>query len=127
MDIGTVKIARRDGAEHVFRLGTTEICKVEEDLNVSIGDIFDDLRRRKVRLITLRAFVMHASVPTLDERKAADLIDEVGALPIMDVLTDAIIATFNAARRKKEDGTTTNANPTPPPGSSVSRRRSKSV
>lgn len=125
MDIGTTKIARRDGSEHVFRLGTTEICKVEEELNVSITEIFDDLRRRKVRLITLRAFVMYASVPALDAQKAAALIDEVGALPITDVLTDAIIATFNAARRTNTDGKEAPANPTAPSsGSKGSRRRS---
>ncbi len=89
-----------------FRLGTGAICHLEEKLNLDIMELFKTFQSGRVKVSTIRAFVIAGSVdkPDFDmtEAEANDLIDDVGVMPLVDLFTDSILATFNAREDKKK-------------------------
>lgn len=87
-------------------MGTGAICHLEEKLNLDIMELFKTFQSGRVKVSTIRAFVIAGSVekPDFDmtEAEANNLIDDVGVMPLVDLFTDSILATFNAREDKKK-------------------------
>lgn len=98
-----VAVTLSDGSEHKFRMGTAAICKIEEKLNVEVLELFNQLQKSKIRLGAVREFVKASSVtdPDMDDDAACALMDDVGVIPLLNAMTDSILATFNIPEEKK--------------------------
>lgn len=110
---GEVELKRADGSLHVLKLGTAAICRFEELTGKSIFAVLPELQSRQFQLRDIRAFVLASSVgeKPLEEAAANELIDELGVLPVVDAMTDSIIASFKA--RRKGNGAATENPQTP--------------
>ena len=81
---GEVKLERDNGDVVVLKFGTNAICKIEEELNKSLGEILDDLKGNeeggsKISMRTLRTMVrMSIQGDHMSPDDVGDLIDEVG-------------------------------------------------
>lgn len=115
---GEIEAKGHDGTAYLFKLGSNAICILEEKLDRPVLALFEDLQRGKVRMTTLREFVKATSIgrsEPMNNEEASACIDNVGVLPLLDVMTDSLTQTFNPpaedkanpptpARRAKQHG-----------------------
>ena len=96
-----VEVKGADGSSYVFRLGSGAICQLEESLNMEIMAIFSQIQEKTIRLTTVREFTKASCISAKDmtNEQANDLIDDVGVMPLLDAMTDSIIATFNIPKK----------------------------
>lgn len=84
------------GETYIMRLGTNQICELEDDLKMGINQIVERLNDpERMELKFMRALVFHAVIwgkPATKE-DAGDLIDAVG----MEVIANKVGESFAAA------------------------------
>lgn len=80
-----------DGTSYALRLGTNQLCQIEETTKKSWGDIlYHDLNPVHLNLTTLRAIVQIASITPLTTEQAGDLLDVVGFNGLTEEIRNAI-------------------------------------
>ena len=112
------------GTVYRFRLGTGALCQLEETLDLDVMQLFEKLQKGGIRLGMVREFVKAAAVdpPATTNEAAADLIDELGVMPVLDAMTDSILLTFNIPATPPAAGN--GASPSPP-GPPVDKKRAR--
>jgi hypothetical protein len=111
----------------VFRLGSGAICQLEESLNLDVMELFEQLQKGKVRLGTIREFVKASAVDPkdMDNEQANDCIDDCGVMPLLNAMTDSILATFNIKTDDKDKKNPQKPVPVEQAGSGSSSARQK--
>lgn len=102
---GEVEVRGSDGVTRTFRLGSGAICHLEEALNLDVMELFRQLQSGKMRLSMIREFIKASSLDKPDmsmtNEEAHQVIDACGVLPLIDAMTDSILATFNVKKEQK--------------------------
>jgi Phage tail tube protein, GTA-gp10 len=125
---GEVDVTGRDGRVYRFRLGTGALCALEETLDLDVMALFERLQQGKIRLRMVREFVKAAYISengsgALTDPGANELIDNVGVVPVLDAMTDSILATFNIRKKNEEPEVPPDVTAPPPPAPIKKRGR----
>lgn len=96
---GEVDVVGADGRVYIMKLGVAAICQLEEKLDRPVLKLFDELQQGTIRVTTVREFVKAATSEQTDEAANA-MLENVGITPILDAMTNSLLATFAIAPAK---------------------------
>lgn len=102
---GEIDVKGRDGQSYVFRLSANAICALEDAVGKSALELCEELRVGKVPVKSLRAFVKVASAgePNLSNEAAGDIVQQIGAIPLIAAMTEGLLGLFDVAPGKKKN------------------------
>ena len=97
---GEVVLQRDSGAVVSLKFGTNAICRIEDALSKTLGEILEDLQGSRISMRTLRTMVqMSITGESMAPDDVGDLIDEVG----FEKITKAFGEVFTRAEAKADD------------------------
>lgn len=84
------------GQSWSLRFSTNALCTLENDLDLGIGEIVETMQTSP-RLSTLRAVLRAGLSQEIDQRRAGELIDELGFDRVRELISDAFALAFPSA------------------------------
>ena len=97
---GEVVLKRDDDSVVTLKFGTNAICRIEDSLSKTLGEILEDLQGSRISMRTLRTMVqMSITGAAMAPEDVGDLIDEVG----FEKITKAFGEVFSKAEAKAGD------------------------
>jgi hypothetical protein len=90
------------GRTYTLRLAADQICAAEAELDLGIGEIIERLRRGANFRIA-RAMLRAGLDGTLDQDAANAMITEIGIVPTMTVIMNALALAFPVKEEEEDD------------------------